>query len=293
MISVHSQTSYGQNKIVRYPPVQLKEDLDYLKHLITAAHANPYSELSPQRFDNLFATIRASLKDSSTATEFLKKIKPIIAYLCDEHAQINLKPDLLTTAYSSQAIYPPFTLVGFGKGYNIDDCLRDSNLKGLSVKRINGVRVSDLVQRCALATTGFLAQREENALRQFAYLYPWISNNTGTQFTVETTNGKTLVMSGITLKEWDIFLAARSGVASCDERLSYRKIGNIGYINACSFDLKPKGKYSYDSIKVKIDTIFKRINKDGVTKLVIDVSRNEGGNSLVGDYLISNISDKP
>jgi ribosomal protein L35AE/L33A len=100
-------------------------------------------------------------------------------------------------------------------------------------------------------------------------------------------------VAGCSLTEWNAFITRSSVANNCEERLSYRKIGGTGFINACSFDLKPKGKYSFDSVKAKIDTIFKQVKADGVTKLVIDVSQNEGGNSLVGDYLISNIYNKP
>ncbi len=48
-----------------------------------------------------------------------------------------------------------------------------------------------------------------------------------------------------------------------------------------------------DSIKHKINVIFKEINDDRIQKLIIDVSKNGGGNSAVGQYLISSFYDKP
>jgi C-terminal processing protease CtpA/Prc len=81
--------------------------------------------------------------------------------------------------------------------------------------------------------------------------------------------------------------------SNCEERLSYTQYGNTGYINACWFDVKSKGKYSLDSLKCKIDVIFKQIHEEGIQKLVIDVSQNGGGNSAVGEYLISSFYDKP
>lgn len=288
-----SLSSFAQNQSKLYPVSELQEDFDQLTHLITAVHVNPYTELSQQQYEKLLSAIRASLTDSLTATGFLTRIKPLIACLSDEHAQINLKPALLTDAYRTQAIYPPFSLTRLGTNYGIDQCLTNSQLNGLMVKRVNGEPIDKLIKRCAFAATGFPAQRTETALRQFGYLYPWTNSGQHTQFTIETTGGKKVVLAGATLKEWDAFNANRLGATECEERLSYRIIKGTGYINACSFDLKPSGRYSFDSVKAKIDTIFKQIKADGVNTLVIDISRNQGGNSLVGDYLISNIYSKP
>lgn len=295
LVIMISLSCAGQNRQILFSPTQLKEDLSYLKYLITTVHANPYGELSQRQYDALFSSVESSLIDAASATEFLKRIKPIIAHLSDEHAQINLKPDLLNTTYSNDAVYLPFTLKKTGKGYSIDKCLGniDRSLSGLAINSINGLLVADLVQQCALATTGFPAQRMETALRQFGYLYPWACHALTTVFTISTATGKTIRLQGVNLKNWETFLASQSGIADCEERLSYSPQGKIGYINACSFDVKSKGKYSMDSIKVKIDSIFKQISIDKVTQLVIDVSRNEGGSTAVGDYLISCIHHLP
>lgn len=79
----------------------------------------------------------------------------------------------------------------------------------------------------------------------------------------------------------------------CSERISYQPYGKTGYINACSFDVKNTGEFTFDAISGKIDSIFKQIHTAGIQQLVIDVSNNEGGNSAVGAYLISCFYKKP
>lgn len=295
IISIVCFKSYAQQKDIKYSPAQLREDLSYLKQTILDTHVNPNSELSPWQYDELFAGISASLTDSMNASDFLKRIKPVIAYLSDEHSQINLKPELLSDAYHSGAIYLPITLKLSGVDYVADVCLdrKWEALKGEGIASINGAAIKSIVEKCALATTGFPGQREATALRQFGYLYPWACDQLATSFIIKTNAGKTLDLDGTTLKVWTDFLASQTDNADCSERLSYTRYGDCGYIGACSFDVKQKGKYSMDSIKYLIDGIFKQISQDGIKKLVIDVSHNQGGNSAVGDYLISYIYNRP
>jgi C-terminal processing protease CtpA/Prc len=283
---------FGQSK--KYSPAELKDDLHFLKQLIENVHVNPYSELSSQQYDQLYGRIAASLTDSSDASEFMKKIKPVIAYLSDEHSQINLEPEQIANRYREVAFYIPFSLKKIGAKYFVDSCLSDEakQMKDQAIISINNQPVENLLQHCALATTGFPGQRMETALRQFGYLYPWAVDKPATAFSIKTAS-KTFKIKGVIMGKWLTFNVAQNQVTSCDDRLTYAKVASVGYINACSFDVKPTGKYSADSIKQKIDGIFAQLRQDKVDKLVIDVSRNEGGNSLVGDYLIGYIYDKP
>lgn len=295
LASAASLATQSQPTEIKYSPAELRQDLNFLKHLINNVHVNPNSELTPRQYDALFGQIDASLNDSLNASDFLKKIKPLVAYLSDEHAQINLKPALLSAAYRTGMVYLPFTLKKNNGNYFVEACVdsRWNNIIGQSVNSINGIPVDELLQNCALATTGFPRQRAATALRQFGYLYPWASPALAERFTLKTEDGKSIDIQGTTLQMWDDYLAGQANITKCEDRLSYTRFSNAGYINACSFDVKAKGQYSMDSIKRKIDRIFLQIKQDGVKKLVIDISHNEGGNSAVGDYLISYISDKP
>ncbi len=281
----------------KFSPNQLQEDFNKLKHLIVDVHVNPNWELNPQEFEQMFKHIEATLKDSMTATDFLKQIKPIIASLSDEHSQIYLQPELLTKSFQNEGIYPPFTLIKKENNYFIKDILIDNNnLKvGQQIKEINNVKIEKLIAHCELDTIGFPKQRSDIALKQFGHLYPWASSKETTTFTIKIADNKAVLVKGTTLKTWEEYLnkQPQGKGTNCEERISYARYGSVGYINACWFDVKSKGKFSMDSIRYKIDGIFKKIHDDGIKKLVIDVSKNGGGNSAVGEYLISSFYDKP
>lgn len=75
------------------------------------------------------------------------------------------------------------------------------------------------------------------------------------------------------------------------ERLHYNRYGRTGYLYAGSF-----GSYSDDDINRynhMLDSIFSLIRRDSVARLVIDVSHNGGGNSVLGDQIIARFYTRP
>ncbi|MBO9154455.1 S41 family peptidase [Chitinophaga sp. GCM10012297] len=72
--------------------------------------------------------------------------------------------------------------------------------------------------------------------------------------------------------------------------ISYRRYGNTGYILARSFGTR--GSQDLPVYERCIDSIFTLVKKDGVQRLLIDVSGNDGGASAVGNMLIDRIYGK-
>lgn len=278
--------------IAKFSATQLKSDLAYLKQQLYTVHIDPYTEFNRGQYDQLFGQIETKLQDSLTATDFLKLIKPAIARLCDEHAQAFLPEKLLSDAYRQEAIYLPFTLTQKNDVYRVGKILSaQSDLKtGAVITEIDHIPVATLINQSALFTSGYPGQRLEKALEQFGYLYTWSQAEAKHNHTVKV-GDKTVEVPGVTLKVWQEEQNRQTGWDSaCDEKISYQKFGDVGYLNACSFSIPQK---QIDSIHKKIDLVFEQIEKDNPKYLLIDVSKNSGGQSVVGRMIIDDFYDKP
>ena len=283
---------FGQQVVEKkFSKQQLKEDLSYLKQQIFNVHINPYSELNQQQYEQLFSSIDAKLKDSLSATDFLKLVKPVIAYLSDEHAGISLQTKLLTQAYQDEAVFCPLSLTKDGNNYKVIKVLSgEADLKDKIIMEIDGSPIETTLNKCTLYTAGYPDQRSEKALAQFGSLYTLSQPGIQHQFTVRTSEGKTITIKGVTLQTWLDELGKQTGWnETCNEAISYQKIDNAGYINACSFMISDK---KMDSLKTRLDGIFEQIQKDDLKYLFVDVSKNGGGNSAVGNVLIDYFYDK-
>jgi C-terminal processing protease CtpA/Prc len=276
----------------QFTPAELREDLAFLKQQLYNVHAYPYTEFTQTEYDALFSRIDVQLTGPLTATAFLKQIKPAIAHLCDEHAQAYLPDKLLSKSYQTGFVFLPITLSRKGEIYRVDkDISAHSGLKpGEVITAIDGKPIKNVIADCALFTSGYPDQRLEKALLQFGYLYTWALPDVKYTYAIKTGSGKTLTVEGVALKIWETELGKESGWdTACDEKISYQKIDKVAYINACSFNIPPK---QLDSIRKTINGIFDRIQKDKPEYLFIDISKNSGGQSIVGDMLMDGFNNK-
>lgn len=282
--------SFAQNS-KKFSKQQLTEDLNYLKQQVYNVHVSPFNELSKDQYDKLFSNIESQLKDSLDAVQFLKLVKPVIAHLSDEHANISMQEKLKTESFQKENVYLPITLTKKGSNYFVADILSEqSGLKtGDIITKIDDQPIEKVIQQCASYTAGYPEQRLEKALSQFGYLYTWSIPAVQHSFLIGLAGNKTLTIQGVAHQAWDKEAEKQTGWDNCSEMISYQKFGDAGYINACSFSA---GGKKLDSLKEKIKTIFQQVQNEKVKYLFVDVSHNSGGNSQVGDILIGYFYDK-
>ncbi|WDF54982.1 S41 family peptidase [Mucilaginibacter sp. KACC 22063] len=287
------QTTVFSQPANKFSTDQLKSDLHFLENQIYSVHAYPYTELNQQQYKQLFTNIESKLTDSLNAVEYFKLIRPCFAYLSDEHAGLSVPEKILPEIYKTGTIYLPFTLLKEGNKYTVSKILVPQNglAADINITSINGVPVDKAVEQASLMASGYKDQRMQKALDQFGLLYSRITPGAVTSYVLKTNDGKSLTITGVAFSVWQTEINRQTGWNSkCDELISYRKYGNTGYITSCSFTASDR---QLDSINTRLQAIFKQVKDDGVSKLVIDVSHNGGGNSSVGQLLINYIYGKP
>ncbi|QKJ32046.1 hypothetical protein HQ865_20515 [Mucilaginibacter mali] len=278
----------------KFSPDQLKADLTFVKTQLFNAHANPFTELSKADYEKVFERMDKQITDSMTATGFFKLVRPAVSYLSDEHAQISLGSNLQTAEYKTGEIFLPFTLGHKGSSYTVDDVLSTTSglQKGDIITQVNGQPVADLVKRCVNYSTGFPGQRADNALQQFGYLYTISQPDTRHSFDIKMGDGKVIAIHGTTFNKWYDYLVMKAGMAgSSGKTITYNRYGDAGYITATAFDAR--NDRQMDSLRKVVAAMFAQIKTDGLKTLFIDVSRNGGGNSAVGDMMTDFFYDKP
>lgn len=287
----YTQSTISQTQL---SPTQQKEDIEYLKKQLFDAHADPFTELTQKQYTQVFDSIELKITAPLDVTTFLKLIKPTISWLSDEHAGFDLDTVKFSPKLKSEPIFPPFTLKKQGNAFVVDQLLIPNiNLRsGDTILQVNNVPIAQLINRCTHYTTGFPGQRYQTALAQFGYLYTWSADSATQHFSIRTGKNKGVIINGTNFKTWYNYRISHAGAGQdCPQMISYTRFGNAGYINSCSF-MTHNDKQT-DSLTKVIDALFAQAKKDGVKYLFIDVSKNGGGNSQVGDIMINDFYAKP
>jgi C-terminal processing protease CtpA/Prc len=291
-LAAYSYAQSGLNK--KYSAQQLKQDLDFLKQQLFDAHANPFTELSKAQYEKLFDSISAAIPDSADITTFYRIIKPAFANLSDEHSAISIDTNQLNNAYKNSPVFLPFTLSRRGNDFMVDNILSPNSglVKGDKIIQINNIPIARLVQHCSMYTTGFPGQRINNALQQFGYLYGLSATISADHYKIKSGSRREVDVPGIDIKTWQNFINARSDNSKpYIQRITYTRFNDAGYINSCTF--MTHGDKDFKVLQNEVDSIFRLIKADQPKALFIDVSKNSGGNSSVGDIIISDIYSKP
>jgi len=286
-----TQSSISQTLL---SPSQQKEDIEFIKKQIFDAHADPFTEITKQQYTQVFDSTEQKINGPVDVTAFLKLIKPTISWLSDEHAGFDLDTAKFSPEFKNGNIFPPLTLKKQGNAFVVDRLLTptDGLKPGDTISQVNNEPIARLIERCTHYSTGFPGQRYQTALAQFGYLYAWATDSATQHFSISNGRNKGVIINGTNFKTWFKYRISHAGFTqNCPQMISYTRYGDAGYINSCSFSTHSDKEA--DSLRKVIGKLFAQAKKDQIKYLFIDVSKNSGGNSEVGDMLINDFYAKP
>lgn len=268
----------------KYSKTELKLDLSFIKKQIFDVHAYPWSELNKGQYEKLFDNIENKIDDSLLLIDYYKLVKPVVSFLSDEHSEITLPKN--NAIFNDQNFFLPFTIKITGNYVVIDTILDDNKFihKGDTLQSIDGEKINDIIGNLINYSTGYPGQRKAKSLQYFGYWYP-IGYKLKDSYTVQL-NDRVISIKPIKGQVWNNYIHNLNVTKrECKNSIVYKKYGNIGYIKSCSFNAK--SATDLQNIDKEINEIFEQIKMDKVDKIIIDVSQNSGGNSVVGDKLIN------
>jgi len=261
-------------------------------------HPNLLAKMSVDRY--------LELKDR-TAEEVKRKLDnqgeitvPDLAYILyyraaafeDGHTRIeyNSLPHKIIRA----ARFPPF-LIEFRDGRYWITAAETSNLENMELVAMNNIPFSrfikPIIERCSGEIIPYKAEQFTHSLnsQRFWWAFSGIIPSTGT--ILITTTGRAGNRIDTSLNTVDVTTFERLSKHQADSpqstntQIAYLDDGNIAYFNYTNF-------IQTDSEKKAIDGIFQDIKKKGVRKLLIDLRRNGGGNSNIGEFILSYLTTK-
>jgi uncharacterized membrane protein YphA (DoxX/SURF4 family)/C-terminal processing protease CtpA/Prc len=303
---------YSQEKIenLRYTDAQIDEDVAILKEIVQYIHPNVYKYKDSLELEKDFKLLETEMKSNPTMTNVFGAVSKFAAKIKCSHTFTNPwnQGVIMEKANFYQQDKIPFTFNRIGKRLFIDKNASD-NLelkKGFEIININSVSTADVLTKLADYVTSDgnnyekklerLSVTGEEKFSMFDIFYP-----------IEFGSKKAFVL---TLKDINTGKEITTSVNATSKtnrtKLLIKRYGNLNTSlrNGWNFEIinKDVARLSITSFAVQrnefdwkdyLDDVFKQLNDKSIPNLIIDIRGNEGGQGVVGQYILERVIQKP
>ena len=266
---------------------ELKEDLESLKNQMIARHP-VYNEITDKKAINtMYASLKSNIIEDMNRQDFFQLIGKLTPYFNDGHSLIF--PLLAEGTYAKngrQHLFPFGVLVNNESLYINKRHTHKSNPitieKGTKILSINGISGKTILKELAQYGHGETANlRMHMSSLLFPYwlnaIYGWKENF---QLVLEFENKQ----KSITVSNPEDWNNESSGLGD-----NWLKVmpNQVAYLRLGTFDVIEESGY-----KEFVENAFDEIQKKQLSKLVIDVRGNTGGQTAAGTEIIKYLTDK-
>jgi len=266
---------------------QMIQDIDTLFSTINKVHPDMYAVYPKQQLDNDIERVKSELEPSGNIFYFYKQVAPLLAKLGDGHT--NTFPPLESEHYVQVF---PFSV----KINNLDKAIsvkndytrmRNTIPVGAQITSINNRQSQDIVQEMLNYVSGEKEFFKIVVVERFLFTPLFYILYRDSIFNIEYMfNQKKYSVQAKSISFEEM------GENPLQEGLSnlytFRTLPdkNIGIIEFNSFT-------DIDRFKVFLDSTFQILQKENIGNLIIDIRKNGGGNSTLGDEFFQYISPVP
>lgn len=288
LISCNSEKPADDVLTVEFSQEQLKEDITYLITTLEKRHVNFYQRANKDSISQRQSQLIESLDKPMKRKEFFKHIGLLNPYFNDAHCLVFPRIEEADTEKKQGHQLFPFHVVLNERGelYAERDYERKSDneriRKEWRIDSINGIAVQEVINRIALYSHG-----ETNQLRRhmttllFADWVYTLFNWTG-NFDLVFNGGSDRVH----IASGDEWISLEKNVVQYN-RLEY--LGDVAWLRLNSFDVDEHTN-EYEEF---IAQSFEAIKVAKISRLIIDVRGNTGGQSDAGALVLQYLIDHP
>lgn len=288
IISMTTINVYGADNIKtdeKITKTQAKEDIEFMMETLESVHPDLYFAVSKEDIDRL---INDELKDIDgliTSIKFYKKFSPIINSFKDGHTGMRLPNDYITKIKNNDEILFINVHIKDGKIHIYDTFIDQyEKYKGWEIQSINGKKASKIYDEMLGYVSGSKLGFKESSIENNFVLYYYLNNEPKDEYMINVKNGdkkEIIKIQGISLEE----AQKLNDKEEKKQDYIYEKLNNnTGLITFNSFS-------NFEKFEEFLAETFEEINKEKLDNLIIDLRKNGGGNSRLGDLLIEYIYD--
>lgn len=264
---------------------QAKQDLKEIRTTFEKVHYNPYFNVTKDQINEVeSALVSKWTNDSISLKQFMASGMKTTALMSGGHSYLYWKNPRIIPEVKSH-FYLPFTgkCTSDGKGLVVTNSVDSTISKGTIVTKVNDVDVYVLFEECKTYMAGIDSYKNAYCEQVFP-LFLFFSDLIEPPYSISVENGKELITTeGITITELGVLLNPKEIPDLYSFEILDEQIGLISY-NSCQ-NLKEFKRF--------LKATFQELKQKNIDKLIIDISKNGGGNSVLNDELLKYITHTP
>jgi hypothetical protein len=274
----------------RLAPKQMIEDLRLLKKSLEEIHPNLYHTLSRQKFAGAFEKALRKCARPLTLKQFSQVAARLVAGLRDGHTRIYTLNRPYQKYLTAGGRVLPLGVVIRGRKAVVERNLSRAPIpNGSALLSINGVEIGSIIGAAyRYLGTERSAVRAQWLKRQFSH-YLWYAGGLLPPYTVRIRTGTGITTHRLAGISPEVFRKGRTGKGKpFVYRLYRRNRKRIAYVAVHSF-----GSRRFAAFERFLRKTFWDVRKKRIRHLIVDLRRNPGGSSYVGDLFFEYLSGKP
>lgn len=260
-------------------------ELNNYQKMLEQTHPNPYHSATKEQFESYKNIVIDNLPDNCDRTTIYLSLSELSHVLMDEHVCVDIPDEIEETIeVSGKELFPLIC------DYSESDIvvIKSSNAAipiGSKIIRVNGEKINNILDELSKYRSGRRTEQINTyVIDDFAELF-FLKFGGMESFDITyryKDEEKVATAESIDYKAYlkDKMLS-NAFTFSDDKKTAYFSFNAFGEINP------------NNSLNQIIDDLFKEIALNESNQLVIDISRNKGGNSQFGDQLLTYLSLKP
>ena len=267
---------------------ELLADYDTLHAWITSVHPKLYANADSVATEKKWAEQRRKINRSMTQWEFHKDVAPVVHQYNDAHTyvEINFEEASFKKFRNEGGLLFPIPLKLFGDSLvALSDSINYVE-PGSLITKINGKPAGIFLPAVRSLMSGDnAANRNANCSRLFAYLF-WLAYKAAAPYEVEyrTPAGaqKRTTLKGLSVENY-----FKRIFPSPLWTMTIHPDADLAVIECTGYN------GNIDRIRQKLDSFFAVIKSQNIRHVALDLRRNGGGNSYIGNVFLSYVTTKP
>lgn len=267
-------------------------DIDSLVYTISEVHPEMFTVCKQGEFLSMVSEIQEALPDSVSAWEMYVRLQPLVVRIGDGHTSLSFP---FNDVIKENTPRLPMNMIVDADNkvkvaYSVDNRIPAES----EIVKINGITINEMYKKMLCYESGESEARKMNRINEgfSALFFILYSSDTYNVEYIETGRNKVsrIELKACTSKELIEWRKKTQSAVSQPNAVPYSfKI--IPEKNVAIMDFKSFVDSKY--METFSDSMFMTLKQNNINNLVIDVRENGGGNSQVGDVLLSYISPKP